>query len=52
LIVGLSIFSHISKKAIVHLNASVEELRGEVLKPLIENPASLLVLYWLFCLFA
>ena len=44
LIVGLSVFSHLSKKAIVHLNSYLEKLRGEVLELLIGNPASLLVL--------
>ena len=51
LLIELSIYPHISKKAIVHFNSYLEELRGEVLEPLIENPASLFTLSLLFGLF-
>ena len=40
LLVGLSDFPHISKKTIVHFNSYLEELRGDVLEPLIENQLS------------
>jgi len=44
LYVGLSVYPHISKKTIVHLNSYLEELSGEVLELLIGNPALLLTL--------
>ena len=39
LIVGLVVFPLLSKEVIVHLNSYLEELRGKVLEPLIENLA-------------
>jgi len=44
LIVELSVFPHIRKKTIVHLNSYLEKLRREVLELLIGNPASLFIL--------
>jgi len=44
-------FSLPIKKAIEHLNSYLEEYRGEVLEPLIENLASFFDLSWLFAFF-